>query len=118
MKSRYSMFAAYNRWANDRLYAVAAKLKDSDYRANRGAFFKSVHGTLNHLLVTDRIWMHRFTGTGTVSDRLDAILQDDLASLRAARRDEDARIVNYIESLTEDDLNSGVISYRTVTQPI
>ena len=118
MKSRYTMFAAYNRWANDRLYAVAAKLKNSDYHADRGAFFKSVSGTLNHLLVTDRIWMKRFTGTGTAPDRLDAILYDDLAGLRAARRDEDARIVNYIESLTEADLASGVISYRTVVQPI
>ena len=118
MKSRYTMFAAYNRWANDRLYAVAAKLKPSDYHADRGAFFKSVHGTLNHLLVTDRIWMKRFTGTGTAPDRLDTILYDDLAGLRAARRDEDARIVAYIESLTDADLAAGVISYRTVAQPI
>ena len=39
-------------------------LSDADYRADRGAFFKSVHGTLNHLLVADRIWMRRFTGRG------------------------------------------------------
>ena len=54
------MFAAYNGWANDRLYDAAAGLDDAGYRADRGAFFGSVHGTLNHLVVTDRIWMHRF----------------------------------------------------------
>src|SRR5262249_23287398 len=117
MKSRYVMFAAYNRWANDRLYAVAAKLKNSDYHADRGAFFKSGSATLNHLLATDRIWMKRFTGTGTAPDRLDTILYDDLAGLRAARRDEDARIVQYVDGLTDADL-AGVISYRTVAQPI
>jgi uncharacterized damage-inducible protein DinB len=44
-----------------RLYDAAALVSDADYRANRGAFFKSLHGTLNHLLVGDRIWMRRFT---------------------------------------------------------
>src|SRR5215216_3479060 len=53
MQSRYVMFAAYNRWANERLYDAVAGLSDTDYRADRGAFFKSVHGTLNHLLVGD-----------------------------------------------------------------
>ena len=41
------------------IYDAAGKLSDADYRADRGAFFKSVHGTLNHLLVADRIWMRR-----------------------------------------------------------
>ena len=41
---------------------LAGELADADYRADHGAFFSSVHGTLNHLLVGDRIWMHRFTG--------------------------------------------------------
>jgi uncharacterized damage-inducible protein DinB len=35
-----------------------------------------MHGTLNHLLVTDRIWMRRFTGEGEAPDRLDAVLFD------------------------------------------
>ena len=52
-----------------------------------------MHGTLNHLLTTDRIWMQRFTGEGDAPDRLDAILYDRLDDLRAARDAEDARIV-------------------------
>ena len=50
MKSRYTMFADYNTWCNERLYGAAANLSDAEYR---GAFFKSLHGTLNHLLVGD-----------------------------------------------------------------
>ena len=85
MKARYQMFAGYNAWCNERLYAAAATLSDADYRADRGAFFKSVHGTLNHILVADRIWMRRFTGEGPQPTALDQILYDEFASLREAR---------------------------------
>lgn len=116
MKSRYQMFAGYNAWCNERLYAAAATLSDADYRASRGAFFKSVHGTLNHLLVGDRIWMRRFTGAGNVPPALDAILHDDFEALRAARRSEDTLISRYIGRLGEGDLNS-MLRYRTVVRP-
>ncbi len=55
-------------------YHVIASLPDTDYRADGGAFFSSIHGTLNHLLVVDRIWMKRFTKTGDAPMRLDEIL--------------------------------------------
>lgn len=71
MTTRYAQFAAYNCWANERLCDAAAALPVSDYRADRGAFFRSVHGTLNHLLVGDRIWMRRFTGEGDAPTALD-----------------------------------------------
>jgi uncharacterized damage-inducible protein DinB len=116
MKSRYRMFAGYNAWCNERLYEAAAKVGEADYRADRGAFFKSLHGTLNHLLVGDRIWMRRFTGAGEQPPGLDAILHDDFEALRAARRSEDTRISRYIERLSEDDLN-GTLRYRTVVNP-
>ena len=84
--AHYRMFGHYNAWANHRLYDAAAQLSTEQYRADRGAFFKSVHGTLNHLLVTDRIWMQRFTGEGDAPNRLDAILFETFDELRAARR--------------------------------
>ncbi len=73
MKAHYAAFARYNAWANRRLYDAAAELSDADYRADRGAFFKSMHGTLNHLLTADWVWMHRFNGQGPSPDRLDMI---------------------------------------------
>src|SRR3981081_638040 len=76
--------ARYHPWATRRLYEAAALLSDADYRADKGAFFKSMHGTLNHLLATDRIWMKRFTGEGEAPDRLDAMLHDRLPDLPAA----------------------------------
>ena len=116
MKAHFDMFAGYNAWANKRLYEAAAALSDAQYREDRGAFFKSVHGTLNHLLVGDRVWMHRFTGEGTPPARLDLILFEDFAGLRAAREAEDRRIVDYAKGLDEAVL-AGMIRYRRVTSP-
>jgi uncharacterized damage-inducible protein DinB len=86
------------------------------YRADRGAFFKSVHGTLNHLLVTDRVWMHRFTGEGDTPDRLDAILFESFTELRAAREAEDQRIIDFVDRL-DDARIAGTIRYRGVSTP-
>jgi uncharacterized damage-inducible protein DinB len=116
MKSHYATFARYNQWANRRLYDAAALLSDAEYRADRGAFFKSMHGTLNHLLTTDRIWLKRFTGEGDAPERLDTILHQRLADLAAARQAEDQRIVAWIDSLGESAL-AGVIRYRRVSTP-
>jgi len=116
MLARYHMFAGYNRWCNERLYDAAAQITDADYRADRGAFFGSLHGTLNHLLVGDRIWMRRFTGEGAVPSNLDTILFDDFTQLRSARRAEDERIRHYVGTLGEDDL-AKTIRFRTVVNP-
>lgn len=116
MKALFEMLGRYNRWANQLLYEAATDLPEASYREDRGVFFKSMEGTLNHLLVTDRIWMHRFTGEGDAPYRLDTILFDDLSLLRDARIAEDNRIVSYLDSLDETKLN-GVIKYRRVSTP-
>lgn len=114
--SRYRMFAEYNRWANRRLYDAVARLPDADYRADRGAFFRSIHGTLNHLVVADSVWWKRFTGEGDAPDRLDAIVCDTLPELDDARRALDERIIRYCEGLSDADL-AGVFRYRRVSDP-
>ena len=116
MRLIFQMFAGYNEWANARLYAAVAELPDADYRADHGAFFKSVHGTLNHLLVGDRVWMQRLTGKGDAPTSLDAILCDDLKSLRAARAEEDARIIAFVAGLSDADL-ARKVRYRTISRP-
>jgi uncharacterized damage-inducible protein DinB len=116
MKAHFDTFARFNAWANQRLYEAVGAIDDDEYRADRGVFFRSLHGTLNHLLASDRIWMRRITGTGDAPERLDAILFDDFASLRAAREAEDRRIVDHVGRLTEAEL-AGVIRYRRVSTP-
>ena len=116
LSAHYQMLGHYNAWANARLYDAAALLGAEHDRADRGAFFKSVHGTLNHLLATDRIWMQRFTGEGEAPDRLDAILFDTLDQLRAAREAEDRRIIDFVDRL-DDARIAGTIKYRRVSTP-
>src|SRR5262245_6897568 len=82
MKAHLQRLAAYNRWANSRFYEAAFALSETDYRRDVGAFFKSMHGTLNHLLLTDRICLKRLTGD---PNRLDAILYDGRRELALAR---------------------------------
>ena len=103
MKQHFSTMAAYNRWANVRLYDMAAALPDELYRKPIGVYFKSLHGTLNHILTADRIWLHRLEGKGDHPDKLDATIHDDLPSLRAARFAEDQRIVDFVAGLDDAD---------------
>ncbi|TGQ66643.1 MAG: damage-inducible protein DinB [Mesorhizobium sp.] len=114
MKQHFMMFAAYNQWANGRIYEAAAALDEEEFNRNVGAFFGSMMGTLNHLLVTDRIWMKRFTGEGDAPTALDAILYRALPGLRAAREAEDRRIIDWLGGLAEKAL-SGRFTYMTVS---
>ncbi len=99
LKERFDELAAYNRWANRRVYDAAATLPDAVRKQPAGLFFGSLHGTLNHMLVADYIWMRRFTGNGPVPERLNQILHDDFAELRAAREREDERILAFVTGL-------------------
>jgi uncharacterized damage-inducible protein DinB len=109
LKAHFDQFAAYNRWANRRIYADAASLTDEVRKRPVGLFFHSVHGTLNHLLVADYIWMRRFTGEGTQPERLNQILHEDFADLQAARERLDDRIFDFVNGLETYDR---VISYQ------
>ena len=116
MRNTFRMLAGYNSWANQRLYDAAGKMSDSSYREPRGAFFGSVHGTLNHLLVADRIWLKRFGVRDEAPATLDAILFDTVKDLRVARDTEDAAIEAWVSSLSDADLAS-VLTYRRVAEP-
>jgi uncharacterized damage-inducible protein DinB len=106
------IFARYNRWMNEKVYAAASKLTDDERKRDRGAFFKSIHGTLNHLLVGDRIWMGRFAGA-TLADgllgpggirSLDQELYADFRELRLQRTEMDGDIERWAETLTSESL--------------
>jgi uncharacterized damage-inducible protein DinB len=114
LKDHFDTFARYNAWANARLYHAVGQLSDVDYRADRGAFFHSIHGTLNHLLVTDRVWMQRFTSEGDAPVTLDVILYERFDDLHRARDLEDRRITAYVSSLDDAALAS-MITYRRVS---
>ena len=110
----FQQLAGYNRWANARLYGAALALPDELYRRPTGVFFKSLHGTLNHLLLTDRIWLKRLTGIGDHPNRLDAILYEDRIELARARFAEDERLIATVNGYDETKLAT-MHSYQTTS---
>jgi uncharacterized damage-inducible protein DinB len=114
LKTIFRELGGYNKWANARLYEKALGLPDELYRRNVGVFFGSLHGTLNHLVLTDRLWLTRLTGEGRQPTRLDEILYDDVAHLAQARASEDERIIELIDGYDESAL-SRVHAYTTTS---
>jgi uncharacterized damage-inducible protein DinB len=121
----YRALARYGAWMNENLYARAAELPDAERRRDAGAFFRSIHGTLNHLLLTDRAWLWRFTADVRVAEsrdaagrpialtgRLDQELYADFDELRRERARTDANIVAFASALTPERLDAD-IAYRT-----
>ena len=113
---QFTMLARYNVWANARLYDAARLMGEERYQHDAGAFFGSMHRTLNHILVADRIWMNRFTGEGPTYDRLDAVPCDGLETLATEREREDDRILAWVRSLDDDALGAN-FTYTRVTTP-
>ncbi len=109
----FRTFARYNRWANARLYAACAALHEADYLKPRESFFGSIHATLNHILVGDRVWMGRLTGHDPGIKALNQILYADFAGLRVAREAEDAQIVAFVDALDLPALN-GTLRYKSM----
>ena len=106
-------FADYNRWANRRLYDAVAALPEGAFEAARSAaFFDSLMGVLNHLLVADRIWMDRLEHLPPADLKLNTVLHPGLSELRAAREAMDARIAGFVGALSEADLD-GTVAYKT-----
>ncbi len=120
-----ALMAHYNRWMNERMYEAAASLDAAALSADRGAFFGSILGTLNHIAVADTIWLHRFarheagfTTLGALTDfpqpsSLTQSLAPDLAGLRAYRQPLDALIERWVAELTPEHL-AGNISYSNM----
>ena len=124
LAEQYRLLARYNTWMNGRLYALAATLSDDERRADRGAFFRSIHGTFNHLLLVERIWLHRMTGDAALSAShdadgnviryrsLDQELYADFAVLRREQETTDAHAERWVAGLDEATLASP-IRYRS-----
>ncbi len=99
--------AIYNAEVNRRWYAAAARLPDAARKADRGAFWASLHGTLAHILWADRMWMSRFAGWDkpAIAQAQSPTLYDDFAAMHEARTTDDARIVAWAEALAQDWLD-------------
>ena len=105
--------ARYNAWANQRIYAVCADLSNEDRVRDRRGFFRSIHGTLNHILLSDLIYRERLEKKPTTYTRLDEILYDDFDTLRDAHAAQDEWYVGFCDALAPAELD-GTLSFDTV----
>lgn len=119
-----AVLAAYNADMNRQVYAAAARLAPGAFTAERGAFFGSLAGTLNHLLAGDTIWLGRFAGFRPAFTALAGVrdlpqpgglahrFSDDLAVLCAQRQQIDAMITAWAPQVTAHDMAS-TFEYRS-----
>lgn len=119
------LMAEYNQWMNAKLYEAAMTLPDHELVADRKAFFGSILGTLNHLVLADTIWLKRFAAHSTNYPALEAVrnlptpsnlnqlLFSDLRSLAKQRKLLDLAMVEWTKSISEGDLDS-LLSYSNM----
>lgn len=108
--------ATYNRWMNSKIYEVCGELSDAELKMDRGAFFKSIHSTLNHILVGDKLWLGRLTATPFVVNSLAQELCQNFDELLQERIDTDRVIDEWAHKLTNDTLLKR-FEYTTMVDP-
>jgi uncharacterized damage-inducible protein DinB len=121
--------AGYNRWMNHRIYEAAARLSSAELMRDRGAFFGSLFHTLNHIAVSDTLWLHRFAqmpGAATLRAEMKAYilptslrqeLATSLPALQVYRVALDQIITDWADSLTESELVQTLAYVNTTGQP-
>ena len=110
------VLAEYNAWMNGKLYAACAALPDEERKRDRGAFFHSIHATLNHVLLADSIWMGRFAGPPFAFTSLDQELYASFDELRARRTEMDERIGRWAAGLTDAALGAKIEFKSAITK--
>jgi uncharacterized damage-inducible protein DinB len=110
------LLAQYNTWMNDKLYAACANLDEAARKQDRGAFFGSIHRTLNHVLLADSVWMGRFEGKPFAFKSLDQELYASFDELRAGRVEMDERIGRWARGLTDAALDAKLEFTSAITK--
>lgn len=106
--------AGFNAEMDRRFIEASLRLTDAQRREDRGAFWKSILGTFNHILWVDHVWLNRLTGSpmppgirddsGTYFDDFDAFVE--------ARDDANARIAEWAKGVTQEFLDSDCIWFK------
>jgi len=106
------LMARYNRWMNERLYALLGEFDDAERKRDRGAFFGSMHGTANHLLWGDRMWLGRFLDRPCTAPAFGADMYTDFAVLVREREATDRTMLEWAGHVTPEWL-AGELVYTS-----
>lgn len=125
---QFRRFAQYNTWFNSRLYEVVASLAEEERQRDLGAFFGSIHRTLSHILLTDRMWLGRISkhphGFRSLEktplvfeiESLAQVLYPSFSDLAVQRRETDTAIEAWVAELTPEVLESDLSYARSTGQ--
>jgi uncharacterized damage-inducible protein DinB len=102
--TNFQLLANFNIWANMKIISSCKELDDVEYKKERKAFFSSIHGTLNHLLIVDRAYISRIEGIDHGLKSLGQILYENLYQLEKARIKEDKRLIDLVNNLSEESI--------------
>jgi uncharacterized damage-inducible protein DinB len=100
--SHAQLMAQYNEWMNSRMYALCCSLREEELHKDRGAFFKSIYRSLNHITYGDLAFMSRFTGNPSIVPNPKDDLYGTFSRLMAERAALDQRILVWSESLSPE----------------
>lgn len=113
MQQHLISMAHYNKWANTRVSEAITAIPEDEYMKRRESFFGSIHGTLNHLLLVDRLWLGRLIDKPYPAESLDQIVVTDRDTYINERAAEDDIIIDYVEGLSATDFE-GEVSYSSL----
>ena len=123
LKDHFELLSVYNQWMNSKIYEAAGQLSEAELAKDRGAFFGSILGTLNHIIVGDTIWLKRFANHPSCLNSLrevaglqnptslDQMVFNDFDRLSEHRVCLDRNIINWIAGLSEGDMDF-ILSYH------
>lgn len=112
MREHFRMMARYNKWANARINNAISEIDEEDFMRPRAAFFGSIHGALNHLLLVDRLWRGRMINKPYPAKSLDQIVAPDRGAIIREREAEDQIIIEFVDGLSAEEIEERV-SYET-----
>lgn len=125
LKQHFELMATYNQWMNNNVYEASNKLSQAALAEDRNAFFGSILGTLNHVVVADTIWLKRFAthpasskALGPITElpaptSLDQVVFEDFGRLHEHRQWLDEQIIHWISGLADADLGY-ILSYHNI----
>ncbi len=113
LKSTFLTFAFYHHYAYDELLKHVKTIPDDDYKANKGLFFQSIHGTLNHLLLVDKLWYGRIIKKPIIIKSLADELFSDRNLLANELLQQASTWIKFIKDLEEDNMQNPCVYLDT-----
>ena len=104
-KNYFELMAQYNQWVDSKIHDVCLGIPDELRKKHMGAFFKSIHSTLNHIYYGDLAWLVRLCENTFTPRQIDVDLYEDFNELKEVQEKMESDIIDWVNSLAPEKLN-------------